>query len=341
MDEQTRLRLREAVPANGTFWPIFADVTAIGPESILLFETAGGRPLTLASNYPYEVWLDGQFVGDGGHRCVPGQALADRWPEAAAARSVRVRVHWLDPSQEVFYRCLFDDPFFAELPSVGEWCCWLDTSAGFAAKACRQLPRQTVTLAPQVATLLPLRRGWSTRPWDVLDSPIERARYVPVGLQAAVSVRLPAMRGEPFRPEEAHNVAEYVRGEPPCELRVDTYDLGQIALHRFEVVPRLASCRADLQRGWRVCEGRWYAVPSQGATRRRRSCRSRHRRPIRDSRVQVRTCRFAGRGLAAGRPRLAARVPVALEVRGGGPARRGDRRRVPGEPRRLRRWWGD
>jgi hypothetical protein len=74
-------------------WPALAVEPAAGSERILLFETAGGRPLTLASNCPYEVWLDGRFAGDGGHRCVPGEALADRWPEAAAARTVRVRVY--------------------------------------------------------------------------------------------------------------------------------------------------------------------------------------------------------------------------------------------------------
>ena len=156
-------------------WPDILPSSAASPEQVLLFESAGGRPLTLASNCPYEVWLDGRFAGDGGHRCAPGEALpADAWPEAASARAIRVRLHWIDPSQtEVFFRCLFDDPFFAELPPAGSWSCSLDETVRPAAKVCRQLPRQTVTLPPR-PNVPRCRCGptWSSRPLEVLAPPI-------------------------------------------------------------------------------------------------------------------------------------------------------------------------
>lgn len=44
-------------------------------EVILLFRVQGGRVLKLASNYPYGIYLDDKFIGDGGHRCAPYQAF--------------------------------------------------------------------------------------------------------------------------------------------------------------------------------------------------------------------------------------------------------------------------
>jgi hypothetical protein len=224
-------------------WPDMVRDCATAPEWVLLFESAGGRPLTLASNCPYELWRDGRFVGDGGHRCVPGEVLADAWPETTSARSIRVRLHWIDPAQtEVYYRCLFDDPFLAELPPAGSWSCSLDETSRFAAKVCQQLPRQTVTLPPRPAVPRLLRVSWLDRPWKVLAPPIERARYVAVELGPISSVRLLSERSEPFRPEAAKNVAEYIRDDRPCPLRCDTFDLGRIALHRFEVDAGPVAC---------------------------------------------------------------------------------------------------
>jgi hypothetical protein len=152
-------------------------------------------------------------------------------------------LHWIDPAQtEVYFRCLFDDPFLAEVPPAGSWSCTVDETARFAAKVSRQLPRQTVTLPPRPAVARPHRAAWSGRPWKVLAPPIERARYTAVGLNPVASVRLPSERSDPFRPEAAENVAEYVRDHRPCELRCDTFDLGRIALHRFEVDAGPVAC---------------------------------------------------------------------------------------------------
>ena len=55
------------------------------PETILYFRILGGKPLSLISNYPYEVWIDGKFIGDGGYRCIPGEVLIDHCKETAYA----------------------------------------------------------------------------------------------------------------------------------------------------------------------------------------------------------------------------------------------------------------
>lgn len=49
------------------------------PERFPLFVTSGGKSFSPAGNFPYEVWLDGRFVVDGGHRITPGEVLPNHW----------------------------------------------------------------------------------------------------------------------------------------------------------------------------------------------------------------------------------------------------------------------
>lgn len=215
------------------------------PEKILIFESCGGRPLTLASNYPYELWLDGCFVGDGGHRCAPGEALADEWDMAAEASTIQVRLHWIDPSQtDVLYRCLFNDPFFAELPASEPWTCFIDHSVKFAAQCSAQLPRQNILLPPNPSSheSVALQPASLSQPWKILAPPIKRSRYITVQPQLIRSHVLVSQVERAFQPESSENLALYVREQRPCSLQCDTYDLGQIALHRFSIETRESSC---------------------------------------------------------------------------------------------------
>jgi Bacterial alpha-L-rhamnosidase 6 hairpin glycosidase domain len=215
------------------------------PEKILIFESVGGRPLTLASNYPYELWLDGCFIGDGGHRCVPGEALADVWEMAAEASTIQVRLHWIDPLQtDVLYRCLFNDPFFAELPASKPWTCFVDNSVKFAAQCSAQLPRQTIVLphSPLSTESVALQPASLSQPWKILAPPIKRSHYIPVQPQLIHSHSLPTQADGNFQPESSEDLALYVREQRPCSLQCDTYDLGQIALHRFAIETRESSC---------------------------------------------------------------------------------------------------
>ncbi|HYT95025.1 MAG TPA: hypothetical protein VEL76_40285 [Gemmataceae bacterium] len=203
-------------------------------EVVLLCSTRGGRLLRLASNYPYELWLDGTFVGDGGLRCAPGEALLDHWDARAAGRIV-VRLHYLNRKRvSVYYRCLFDDPFLADLDG-GAWECHEDASIRFAAKACSQLPAQNVVTGPPIpGRPLPLRPAKLRRPWHALEAGLQPARFVPISLDAGTTVELPAESAGPFDPVAAPDVALHVRQAPPG-VCCTTFDLGQIALHRFEV----------------------------------------------------------------------------------------------------------
>src|SRR5262245_4968526 len=78
---------RELVVASAELlWPVLGDSHGRPAERVLVFECAGGRPLTLASNCPYELWLDGRFVGDGGHRVSRGKP----WPTTGRRRPRRL-----------------------------------------------------------------------------------------------------------------------------------------------------------------------------------------------------------------------------------------------------------
>ena len=113
-------------------WPRFKRKA---DEKLLLFEAAGGERLRLASNCPYEFYLDGQFVSDGGQRCPPGLVYVDEW-DATRADRVMVRLHFMkSDATSVWFRCLFEDPFIADLTGL-DWECYEDASVRFAAKVC-------------------------------------------------------------------------------------------------------------------------------------------------------------------------------------------------------------
>jgi hypothetical protein len=233
------------VPPEAMLWLESSALLANRAEQIVWFESTGGRALTLVSNFPYELWLDGRFVGDGGHRCAPGEALADRWEMVAQATTIQVRLHWVDLNQtRVLYRCLFPDPFFAEVAAAGTWIAYLDHSVQFASQCSAQLPRQNILLEDSAdRQSISLQSANLSSPWQVVRSPLHSARYVDVIPQPTQTQILPAQTAaEAFHPQSAKDLAIYVREQRPCPLQCDTYDLGQIALHRFEVDAGSSAC---------------------------------------------------------------------------------------------------
>jgi hypothetical protein len=191
--------------------------------------------MRLASNYPYEVWLDGVFAGDGGLRCAPGEVLLDEW-DARGAREARVRLHYLNPRRSsVWYRCLFDDPFLLDLDR-GIWQCFEDGSLRFAARMTRRMPRQNVLSgAPTPGSPLAVEPVLPRRHWEVRPHGVGAIRYVPVPLGRPRQVALEARGRERFAPTEVDNAVLHVRDRTPPGLCCTTFDLGQIALHRFEI----------------------------------------------------------------------------------------------------------
>ena len=75
------LRMSQPAVQFAFCWTALPSWEPAEDEAVVLFETEGkgsGKKLVLGSNFPYEVYLDGVFAGDGGHRCVPPGLLTTK-----------------------------------------------------------------------------------------------------------------------------------------------------------------------------------------------------------------------------------------------------------------------
>jgi hypothetical protein len=203
-------------------------------QAIFLFASAGHRRIELASNCPYEFWADGTFVGFGGCRCPPGKVEIDTWDASAPSR-VLVRLHYMDPAlMQVWCRCLFADPFLADLDARSEWSCHEDVSLGFAARIDTQLGSQHVVRAPvspgRLLDLVRVDRG----DWEAVTPSIQPLRYVPVDLSWTDRVRT-TPRKAPFEPHLATDVFSCVREQPLDCISRRTYALPVLGPHRVEL----------------------------------------------------------------------------------------------------------
>lgn len=214
------------------------------PEQFLVFSSAAARTLVLASNCPYELWLDGRFAGDGGHRSVPGSAPRDVWEEAKDARSALVRVHWIDPARTAInLRRPHPDPFLA-VEDDADWGCFRDGSVqATPTEASVQLPRQNVASGiPAPGEPLALSEAPLARPWECVDFGIRRARIVPVEPREIASF---TGEGRGTLDAGADDLAAAPRDSRtalPAGVVCTTLDLGRIALHRVEVTSHRGPC---------------------------------------------------------------------------------------------------
>jgi len=213
------------------------------PEQFVLFVARRIRnePLRLACNLAYELWCDGEMVGDGGHRSSRGSAPIDVWPQAAGAREMIVRVHWIDPERTVVYlRHAHADAFLA-MEHRDDWTCHLDASLRTSAtKACLQLPRQNIAGGPPRAGPSLTIADASAEHWDFADLGIARARPTEVVARVVAErdgdgAPLPGPFDPATHDDLAHDAIRWSRAGLPTGLRLTTYDLGTIGLHRVEV----------------------------------------------------------------------------------------------------------
>lgn len=217
-------------------WPTDGPRPGAGPPEAFVLFRGGRRRVRLASNLAYEVWLDGRFAGDGGRRCVEGEAPLDVW-DATGADELLVRLHWLDPTRtQVYLRRLFPDPFLAV---EGEgWSAALDASVVVGATArSGQLPRQTVTLGPPTPGP-PLALG-QVGPWRVVDQGIARPRLVALAPRAIVQVgTAPAVDFDPTGADDlAAEPARWAASGLPTNLTCTSLDLGAIGVAALLVEP--------------------------------------------------------------------------------------------------------
>ena len=209
-------------------------------EASLLFVTSGGRRLRLASNCAYELWLDGAFAGAGGLRCASGTVEIDTW-DATHAATVWVRLQYLNSETvSLWFRCLFPDPFMADLDPTAKWVCHRDDSVTFAAQMDRQLAFQNVVRAP-VTPGAPLLLASVERPdWAAVEPAIAPLRHVPVAIEWTDTPRRGGLRS-PFEP---HRLADVFAGTRQAGLKNLFHRTGRlplIGLHRVEVRNPLAA----------------------------------------------------------------------------------------------------
>jgi hypothetical protein len=194
-------------------WPILqAPWCARTDEAFFFFDTLGDgiAPIEVSSNCPYEVYVDGRYIGEGGFRCVHGQAFIDTWSPETITKGAHItlRVHWINTSRvRVFYRCLFEDPFVAfKSTQLPRWTCRHDTSTIFGAKMSTQLPHQNIVTSPMVWPFqavasstpkqTPLKLGIVERnDWELEPMPVFRPRRIRIPL--AITEGLPKPSGRP------------------------------------------------------------------------------------------------------------------------------------------------
>lgn len=228
-------------------WPTI-DRSSFITEMILLFESSGNRVLTLSSNYPYEIWIDGVFLGNGGHRCSNGIAYSETWVECQTSNLIQIRLHWINyENNEVYYRCLFKDPFIVDFDNNAQWICYHDFSIRFGTKICPQLSRQNYVIAQPFKSLEYLTLQTYPSKWKIKKYPVKKCQYVPVNYKKIRSqIIKPRYAGygniDKFQPEKSDDIILYIKKLCPVNLIVDTYDLGTIALYRMEVTTKSESC---------------------------------------------------------------------------------------------------
>lgn len=83
-------------------WPLLPAVE----EQILLWTTQGKKRFRLASNYPYELWYDNEFIGDGSLRCAPGEVLIEEWDASEAEQYVHLTEDIGSPAVASASNCL-------------------------------------------------------------------------------------------------------------------------------------------------------------------------------------------------------------------------------------------
>lgn len=207
------------------------------PEQFVLFVARRiATPMRLACNLAYELWCDGEMVGDGGHRSSDGIAPIDVWSQTAG--EVIVRVHFIDPTRTVLYsRCAHAEAFLA-VEDPRAWTCHVDASIRTSAtKICLQLPRQNVASGPPkrgaTLTLAPVARSWRLQSFGIAtmapSEVVPRIVAAHEGKGAAVELDLDA-------PDDlAADAMRWSQNSLPSDVRCTSYDFGAIGLHRVEV----------------------------------------------------------------------------------------------------------
>ncbi|AYV81359.1 MAG: hypothetical protein Harvfovirus29_8 [Harvfovirus sp.] len=212
-----------------TFTYIWPKLDKKPDEAIFLIRTQVKNPETIsfASNYPYEIYLGDSFYGDGGFRCPDGEAYIDTIKDFKG--EITIRLHWLNSKKSnIWYRSVFDDPFFAHDEKTKNWTCELD-SVTMMAKPNSQLPRQNLLIP--TGPYAPLMLESVERNWNLIPLPVLPPKFIPVPLKKINEQILDKLTDN----DTMKDLLLFATKQRPYPMNVVTYDLGYIALHRFEI----------------------------------------------------------------------------------------------------------
>jgi hypothetical protein len=202
-------------------------------ETIFIFTSPANRNLTTSSNYPYELWLDNKFIGQGGHRCTKNECYADNWGFLKGTQ-ITIKLHWMNPQLiSVWYRCLFDIIFFIDFEKTNEWEFYYDKSIKFGSKICSQLPSQMIITSNPIIDKINIDI-LNTIPQNVRYLPVKKNKYINVNPKLISAKMLGNTTNEEFNPININNIVEFLQ-QNKINANILTYDLGYIALYRFSI----------------------------------------------------------------------------------------------------------
>lgn len=114
-------------------------------EIIYLITTTNRTNLSLASNFPYELWINDKFIGIGGHRCADTEIYIDNWPNLLTTDMITIKYQWFNSTTcNIWYRRIFPIAVFVDLNSTSQWNLNMDNTIKIGNKISPQLPHQNI-----------------------------------------------------------------------------------------------------------------------------------------------------------------------------------------------------
>lgn len=196
-------------------------------EIIYLLKSTNRTSLSLSSNFPYELWINNKFVASGGYRCTDTDIYIDTWPNLSPNDNITIRYQWLNSNTcNVWHRRIFPVAVFVDMISFYPWTLSIDPSIKFGDKICAQLPHQNIISASTENKIITMNT-LDKCPYVIKPLPVHPCEYIDVIPKLISQKRLSSVHPN-FKTITSSLWSQDMK------FKYDTYDLGYIALHRFE-----------------------------------------------------------------------------------------------------------
>lgn len=200
-------------------------------EIIYLISASNRTNLSLASNFPYELWINNKFIGSGGHRCTDTEIYIDNWDNLLLTDVISIKYQWFNYNKfNVWYRRIFPNAIFVDMISSLPWTLNVDKSIKFGEKICAQLPHQNIIMNCNNPELNLILEKLDECPYTIKPLPVQPCKYIEVNPKLISEKTLLSIN-----PNFEYISSVLWPKYQDYQFKCDTYDLGYIALHRFEV----------------------------------------------------------------------------------------------------------